>query len=421
MNQAVLSPSLDTRRTGQELPIQGAASAAGRDWLALWLAAGLLWWLVGMPLLPSSKHYHQGLMALFWLPGVIALVRHASLRRAWRQPLAILLLLFTGWSALSWFWSPADIAGDETKIFPYVLLAANAVIALGCLAPALFWRTLALACLLNGLCAWVALGYFYGWQEHGWRDRVVGTGLLNHPILGAQVFTALAVLLAGLRRHLPAALRTWAWCLAGCGYLGFLVMCQSKGPWLAAAITVLLTPLWWRDTRAGVGVALFSALGLFAFWMWPDFMLQRGLSFRPELSDQAWLEFLRHPLQGIGFASGYVLKVGPDMIAFEHAHNVYLHIAIRLGAVGLALWLAMQLMAFWRTWRAHAEVEARALCALLCFAGLAMLTDGVGPWVKPREEWFCTWLPLFLVLAWLSIRRQARRADEAREVGGNHA
>jgi len=407
----VLSPA--STAVPERLPLENPPAPAPlslrRDWLALWLVAGLLWWLLGMPLLPSSKHYHQGLMALFWLPGLIAFCLHAPLRRAWRQPVMLLLLVFAAWSASSWSWSPPGVAPGELKIFPYVLLAANATLALACLAPALFWRGLALAGLVAGFCAWLAVGYFYGWQDHGWRDRVVGTGLLNHPILAAQVFAALGVLMVGLRRHLPlpAALRHVGCGLSAGGYLAFLLMSQSKGPWLAAVITVLLTPLWWRDTRAGVGVALFSVAGLFALWMWPDFVLQRGLSFRPELSDLAWRQYLQHPLRGLGFATDYTLVINPTL-AFEHAHNVYMHIAIRLGGVGLTLWAALQGLCLWSLWRARQTVEARALCALMCFACLAMLTDGVGPWVKPREEWFCSWLPLFVAMAWLTLRRQAR-------------
>lgn len=394
-----------------DTPLPIPALDLRRDWLALWLSAGLLWWLLGMPLLPSSKHYHQGLMALFWLPGLVALVRHGPLRRAWGQPMMILLLAFAAWSALSWTWGPPTVPAGELKIFFYILLAANAVLALACLSPVLFWRSLALAGLLAGFCAWLALAYFYGWQGHGWRDRVVGTGLLNHPILAAQVFGALGVVMVGLRQQvpLPATARRLACWLSGAGYLAFLVMSQSKGPWLAAALTVLLIPLWWRDTRAGVGVALFSAAGLFALWMWPDFMMQRGLSFRPELSDLAWRQFLQHPLRGLGFATDYLLVINPTL-AFEHAHNVYLHIAIRLGAVGLGLWAAMQALALWGFWRARATPVARGLCALMCFACLAMLTDGVGPWVKPREEWFCSWMPLFIGMAWLTLQRQARLA-----------
>lgn len=69
-----------------------------------------------------------------------------------------------------------------------------------------------------------------------------------------------------------------------------------------------------------------------------------------------------------------------------------------LGLVGLACWLALQALALSAAWRLRERVEGRMLCALLCFAGIALFTDGIGPWVKPREEWFCLWLPIFLVM-----------------------
>ncbi|MQK16916.1 lipid A core--O-antigen ligase, partial [Escherichia coli] len=40
--------------------------------LPRWLAFGLTWWLAGMLVLPTSKLYQQGLIVLFWLPGLLA-------------------------------------------------------------------------------------------------------------------------------------------------------------------------------------------------------------------------------------------------------------------------------------------------------------------------------------------------------------
>lgn len=370
-----------------------------------WLAVGLSWWLLGMLLMASSKQYHQLLMLLFWLPGLLALVTRAEVRRGWRQPMAGVLLVFAAWSALSLLWLPGPAEVGELKIFFYVFLAANALIALASLNPALLLRSLALSGLIAGLLAWLSILWFYGWQERGWHLRVVGTGLANHPILAAQLFGAMGIVLLYLRRELPVVLQGWVWGFACLGYLAFLLLSQSKGPWLAALLTMLAAPLWHRSARLLLVSAGFAGGAVLVALIWPELLLQRGLSSRPELFVQALAVIEQQPLQGLGFTSDYLLRVPSSGSYFEHAHNIYLHIAVILGLVGLACWLALQAVALSTAWRSRESIEGRMLCALLCFAGIALFTDGVGPWVKPREEWFCLWLPVFLVMGLLAQGR----------------
>lgn len=365
--------------------------------LEKWLAAGLIWWLVGMLLMGSSKFYHQALMALFWLPGLLALLVHAEVRRQWRQPMALALLVLMAWSATSALWAP-EFESKELKIFFYVFLAANALIALASLDPALLSRSLALSGLAVGLLAWGSALWFYGWAGNAWGARLVGTGIVDHPILASQLFGAMGVVLLYLRRELPATLQGAAWLFGCCGFVVFLALSQSKGPWLAALLTLFLAPLWQRSTRLLCVSAGAASLAVVAALVWPELLLQRGLSYRPELFVQAVGLIGQQPLQGLGLTADYLLRVPSSGRSLEHAHNVYLHIAVTLGLVGLACWLALQALALSAAWRLRERVEGRMLCALLCFAGIALFTDGIGPWVKPREEWFCLWLPIFLVM-----------------------
>lgn len=371
-----------------------------RNWaLDKWLALGVLWWLVGMLLVPTSKLYHQGVILLLWLPGLLALFVNPAVVRAWWQPMSAVLVLFALWSAVSVLWTGEAVAAKELKIFIYVLLAANALIALACLAPELLWRTLACAAISVGLLAWCSLVMFYGVHGRPLAARVVGTALVNHPILGAQLFSVMGILLLYLRRYLPLMLQGIAWWLALGGCVAFLLLSQSKGPWLAAFLVLLISPLWspyrWQWLLSLAVVAGVGAL----LWLFPELVMQRGFSHRPELMAQALLKIEVSPWLGLGFGSSYSLPVEALQRSYEHAHNLYLHIAVIHGVIGLIAWLALLGLALWAAWRSRHSVQGRMLCTLLCFAMLALFTDGIGPWVKPREEWFCLWLPLFLCMA----------------------
>lgn len=380
--------------------------------LEKWLAVGLCWWLVSMLLVPTSKLYQQGVILLLWLPGVLALFFNRHVIRAWWQPMSALLVLFGLWSAVSITWAGVSVEPRELKIFFYVLLAANSLLVMACLAPDLFWRTLAFSALLVGLLAWVSLIMFYGIQERPFSGRAVGTALVNHPILGAQLFCAMGILLLYLRHYLPSSLQGGLWWFALLGYVAFLGFSQSKGPWVAALLVLLISPLWsGKRWHWLLSLSCIAAVALL-LWCFPELVLQRGFSYRPELMAQALLKIEANPWLGLGFGTPYQLPVEALQKSFEHAHNIYFHIAVLLGLPGLAGWLMLQGLALATAWRSRETKLGRMLCSLLSFAMLALFTDGVGPWVKPREEWFCLWLPLFLCMAWVALQRQGAVQQE---------
>ena len=79
---------------------------------------------------------------------------------------------------------------------------------------------------------------------------------------------------------------------------------------------------------------------------------------------------------------------------------------MRLGLIGLALFMLLWGCAAWRGWRHRHEPLGKALLALLVFSSVSLLTDGIGLWLKPNADWFVTWLPLAISLV-LAGREQA--------------
>lgn len=362
----------------------------------LWLGIGLCWLLLGMQVLPSNKLYHQGLIAFSWLPGLLALLLVPQVRRSWDRALLALLVLFASWTVLSVFWG-----GDagRLKIILYVFLAANAWVALAYLDSRLLWRLVAMSCLLTGLLSWAALISFYGWQARPLAHRVVALGHLDHTILASQVIGALGVLLLFLRDYLPARMRTWVWLIACLGVVVFLLMSKSKGP-LLAFLGALACACICRPSRHTLWLLCSGILvTALAVWLVPEIVLRGGLSYRPQLLQAGYQQFLSHPWLGLGVGADYLLPVAELKKSFEHAHNLYLHIAIQFGSIGFALWSTLQLAVFIRTLAWRDSANGLALCALYGFSVVALFTDGIGPWVKPREEWFVVWLPLFICLA----------------------
>ncbi len=369
--------------------------------LTRWLAFGFAWLLLGMFLLPTSKLYQQGLIVFFWLPGLLALLTTPVVRQSWDGLLLFLFTLSGIWVGLSISWGGEP---DRLKELLYVCLAVNAVVALAALNPRLLWQVLMGCAVLGSVLAWLSLFYFYGWLGYPLGYRVVATGLLNQTILASHVMGVMGLALLFMRGWLPVRFQGWVWVLACVGYLCFMLMSRSKGPLLALLVCLALSGLWstsrWAWLVGGIAV-LTAALGA---WLLPEQLLRGGLSFRPQLLEQAWDLWSLRPWQGIGVGADYQLPITEIGKSFDHAHNLYMHIAVQLGVVGVVFWLALQVTVAWRAWSMRSSVPGRTLCALCCFSVVALLTDGIGPWVKPREEWFTVWLPILLAFALFTLR-----------------
>lgn len=371
--------------------------------LALWLAVGVAWLLLGMFVLTTSKLYQHGLHLFLMAPGLLAFILLSSLRRGWDGLLLLLLTLCITWAVLSLLWG-----GDITvlKRVLYIGLAANAFVALAGLNPSLFWRVLACSALCGGWLGWFALLSFYVLQGNPPASRVIGTGLLDHTILASHVVGLLGVMLFFMREYLSQALRGWPRWIGILGCLAFLLMSRSKGPLLALLVCLLLSYAWLPSRKslvAGLGT-IFAAI--LAVWIWPEQFLRGGVSFRPQLLQVAWEQLLASPWLGLGAGHAYLLPVPAAGQSYEHAHNLYVHMAIQLGVPGLALWLGLQVAVVARGWAARHSTAGQMLCAIWAFAAVALFTDGIGPWLKPREEWFTVWLPVFVALALMASQRQ---------------
>ncbi|MBU1285726.1 MAG: O-antigen ligase family protein [Gammaproteobacteria bacterium] len=369
-------------------------------WLARCAALGFLVFLLAPWVLPSNKIYHQLIIALLWLPALLSLFRQ-DLRPNWRLPECWLYLLFSVWVLVVIALQGTPEHLGKAKLPLYVGLS---FVGIWLASRNEYWsveQLLFFAALLGGLGAAYSWLEFYWLQGYGLGSRLSAHGLWDTPIPAAHAVGALAILGALLLPNLRQARHYWLLFLlvglSSIGFMLFLISSQTRGVWIALLATLLFVCVIDLKRQHIFLLLLVFAVLLAIFLINADFLLQRGASYRPQLW-RGGIDLIRqNPIMGLGFDT-YHIKIPELASSFKHPHNLFLDIGVRLGLIGLALFMLLWGCAAWRGWRHRQEPLGKALLALLVFSSVSLLTDGIGLWLKPNAEWFVTWLPLAISL-----------------------
>ncbi|MDR6961332.1 O-antigen ligase [Pseudomonas brassicacearum] len=378
-----------------------------KDFLAVWASIGFLVLLCGAWVLPSNKLYHQLLIFLLWLPAMLALF-HRDFRLLLKQPECVLFALFLAWTLLVMVVAGGDNFFAKAKVALYVSLTLLGVLLAAQNRKWRFESMLLYASIIGGFFSAVSLVYFYQLSDLSLGSRLIAIGLWDTSIMAAHAVGALAIVgaftLQTKRFALPVKVLLLVPVL---GYVLFLGFSQTRGVWIALAACLLVMGVV-RPSRLGSGLILLTLLTVACTAVFnPEILLQRGVSFRPELWRGGIQLMQDHWAVGLGFRE-YLIAVPEIGQTFKHPHNLFLDTGVRLGVPGLLLFGWLWLAVGWRGWISRAQPLGQALLALWVFSGTSLLTDGIGLWFKPNADWLITWLPIAL-----SIMLAARGSAES--------
>jgi putative inorganic carbon (HCO3(-)) transporter len=209
-----------------------------------------------------------------------------------------------------------------------------------------------------------------------------------------------------------------------------LLLTESRGAWLGTAVAVWILLLY-RWPRL-VWLAPIGALGVAGVvWRVGPALLADGLNGqmgRFELWSRSLYLIQDMPYTGVG--AGTFEPILDTQFPFylhgawvEHAHNLFLQVAVDLGLPGLIAFLALLGLALWCAWdaaRRYRQADERALAAL-SWAGFASLvamgihgTVDATTWIVSRGA-FVPWAVIGAILAlhrhaWTARRKDAEEA-----------
>ncbi len=148
---------------------------------------------------------------------------------------------------------------------------------------------------------------------------------------------------------------------------------------LAFALAVfLLTFGSWRAKAKALMYVILSAVVVITLlnWLRPDFLsadaelLKAGLNpeedptgtweWRLVIAASAFEQFLQHPIAGEGYGGHWGLLYG-DTVVTDPPHNQYLSFLVKMGAVGLALFVALLVRTAVEYYRHHKRIPQRTL------------------------------------------------------------
>ncbi|MFJ2693223.1 O-antigen ligase family protein [Pseudomonas sp. NPDC087336] len=370
-------------------------------WAQAWMAVGLLWFLLAIAIAPTNKLYQQGLVVFLWLPAImLCWPARARLRELFHGQRWIYLpmLGLVIWSLLSLSWSNTPDLERAAKRLLYIVVFLLFFPVLANARPERVIRIMQWGGIGLAVTALVAIIKFYGMHGNDWSSRVEGLGELAHPILGGYVIGLAAVWLV---LWAPRNGVMQVVCAVALGFLGvFVLLSQSRGAALALFLTILAMPIWCRDRRSRIIAALALIIAMLAFWFFESLVLARGASYRPQILMASLQMIAEHPWRGLGLGSNY--RVFADGQYFDHAHNLFTHVAIELGVPGLLLWVATWIAVLREAWKVRETLYAKGIIGIWLFSTLAMQFDAASLNGTPRAEWFISWLPIGLasVLVW---------------------
>lgn len=388
-------------------PPPPGATPATAFWRGV-VGIGLVWMMLGLVAMPAGasfnpgKLYQASLIVLLYLPAwCLALTGRAATWRALTPSWTFrMFLLLVGWALISLVWTSAVHLGDEaSRLLSVVAFVLAWPIWIGTAARRAQRVLLIAGFAMAALALWCLVQYLVQPPADG---RMVGDGVTATANYAAAVM-GVAALWLGVLPVADRRLGAGRWLAVGV-LLVFVVLTGSRSIWLALAACAVLAPLW-RPCRPAWGLAALTLLGGIVCSLWPaQALVERGLSFRPQLLVESLQLIGQHPWLGLGQGSDFTLTIAG--VAYTHSHNVLTQTTIQLGLPGLLLLCVMWFLVAWRGWRARGQTLGRLVLALWVYASIVLQFDMPQLLDSPRPGWLLAWLPLALAL-WLEC--DARR------------
>lgn len=381
------------------------------EWLVRYiLPVGWLAMLTGLFWIGDRSLYHKLYYGLIAFPTAAAVLMHPkSLTALVRQPIFWAFAGFSAYMMLTLLWSPTDEGtGSLLKRPLYIglLMLSAGLMALQC--HTRLMQATYVSALIATLGAVVLLVHFVVVELPRGDGRLSGMGALYNPLLTSHVLGAFAAYWLATAFRAPVGKLTLPLaCLVI--LLIAIIATGSRTPLVGLVLSFGWLLIGGSPKRGAIGAGVILAIGLALVLLYPEALMQRGASYRPEIWHYVLGMVARHPWLGHGFDAGFVIPIPGLSEALADPHNIELAVLYEGGIVGLGLWCLLYMVALAYCWRNRNEPTFTVAGTWLVFGLGAGLTEGAAFMSRPKEHWLLIWLPMAFVYGLAALRQQQTR------------
>lgn len=400
-------------------------SAPVREVLRWWLFAGIFFLLVGMFLVTKRTGFTIGVYLLLVLPSLILMLMNiGSISKRALQLDVLLPLLLVGYLAVSSLWGDSSLFIDYVKRGISAGLACYGVYFMAKHFQEDFQNSIVCATIfVGGVCAfWFVDFYFL-------MDNPLSSRFMNgakdyyaiyqdkhyaaffNPLRLSHTLTFMFYMCIAILSCFPVrrlSLKWWA-IFSALLIIGLMIlMAQTRTAWLLSIGAIGLAVIHKYGLKGMVFFALVFLVVFVLFMQLDHSVVNRGLSYRPQLWAAGFKEVEGAWLWGKGLGAPMLLEVEGLKHKFAEAHNVYIMMLFYGGAIAVSLWMALVL---------HLSLKAIMVSGLSLWFSLwgslfllGGMTDGAGLLSRPNEHWFTLVIPLALL--YVSIGKEQKKEDE---------
>ena len=366
-----------------------------------WAATGFVVFLASSFFLASSRQKTVFYM-LVAVPSLLLFVRFGSLLRANIRPM-LTVLAFLAYFSLSSLWSgeASESLEDALKFSLSILClmfgveAASSRFSPDAMTRFIVWIGAAAACFYVVMILWKGPGLAALLTGRNSFQSLSGWGVSN-PIssaiyLGVSVLAAWW-LLPNKSRYIQLGLA-----LLIVVSMLLLFLTKSRGPILALFATLLLLSLC-RRSREDILLLIAGGLAALTVMITTDIfsiIMQRATepNYRMEIWVQALEQIRQNPAFGQGFGHNANIEIMAN-VSVTHAHASVLEIFRVGGLIGGGLFLSVL---YFFSKDSVSNRRGTFFLLWLIFGLLCLSTNGRIVLSRPSIEWFCFWMPLFLL------------------------
>lgn len=373
------------------------------------LPLGLLFFLSGLLFLNSISAYHTQIYLFLIAPALFfVLTRHHCLAPLLSSKAFQVLVILLVYTMLSLLWNDAEV--DDFKYIKRLIIILLFVLSLFIIntqTPDRMITILLISACIYTCAAYYSFAAYYGFfndfivQNKGENGRIIGIGNLSNPLLSSHLYGTFT---AFIMAYFFALKRNWkqdtVLIFLFISLLFFILLTQSRTPLLGLSVVFLLLLWMHRSKNILYLFVILCTLSIIYLGLNFDQLMQRGLSFRPEIWSNNIEHIKNNPVFGIGLGSTTISTYIKDLdMLFTEPHNIHLGVTYNLGILGLLLWIILLISLFSLYLRNKTSLTAQIGIVLLAYGMAAGMTEGGSFFSRPKEVWFLTWLPIALLLA----------------------